>query len=73
MTLALVLGVWGWSAGAGAQAARPNIVVIVADDLSVNAFKALRSKYLPKIKSHLINRGVQFTNAFVSGALCRHV
>jgi arylsulfatase A-like enzyme len=53
-----------------AQAA-PNIVVVMTDDLSVDAMNALLAAgMLPNIKAHLIDRGYTFAESYVTNALC---
>ena len=49
----------------------PNMIVIMLDDLSVDAFRVLlEGGWLPEIQDHLINDGVKFDNAFVTNAEC---
>lgn len=49
----------------------PNVVVIMADDLSVGDLKVALSKgWMPNLKTHLINQGTTFTESFVSYSLC---
>ena len=57
---------------AGVQAQPPmNVVVIVADDLSVDAFEALLdSTHAPNLRDRLVAQGISFTNAFVTNAEC---
>src|ERR687889_305758 len=45
--------------------ARPNIVLILADDMRKDDLK-----FMPKTRSLLKNKGMSFQNAFVSNALC---
>ncbi len=48
----------------------PNLVVIMADDLSNNAFETLRGgSWLPNIQQ-LADQGVSFDNSFVTTPLC---
>src|SRR5215211_4816252 len=68
MTLALLLalGVAGSiPKDAGAPTAKPNIVFILADDMRKDDLK-----YMPKTRSLLRDKGMSFSNAFVSNALC---
>jgi N-acetylglucosamine-6-sulfatase len=62
----LVSGVWG-SAAREAEGAtnKPNIVFILADDMRKDDLK-----YMPKTRSLLGEKGMSFSNAFVSNALC---
>ena len=51
--------------------AHPNIVVVMVDDLSVNEYeKALAKNVWPAIEEYIVDSGTEFTNAFVSTALC---
>jgi arylsulfatase A-like enzyme len=50
---------------------RPNVVVVMTDDLSVGEFEAaLAARILPNIQQHIIDAGTTFSNSFVSSALC---
>ena len=64
-----VLLVSGVSGSAAREAAgdtdKPNIVFILADDMRKDDLK-----YMPKTRSVLRDKGVSFSNAFVSNALC---
>jgi N-acetylglucosamine-6-sulfatase len=62
----LVSGVWG-SAAREAEGAsdKPNIVFILADDMRKDDLR-----YMPKTRSVLGDKGMSFSNAFVSNALC---
>jgi N-acetylglucosamine-6-sulfatase len=53
-----------WAALA-APAERPNIIFILTDDLDAKSIDAM-----PKLKSLLVDRGITFSNFFVSYALC---
>jgi N-acetylglucosamine-6-sulfatase len=56
---------------ASAITSKPNIVVIMADDLDNITFGRLYSKnYLPNIKKYLGDGGIVFTNTFVTTSLC---
>jgi N-acetylglucosamine-6-sulfatase len=61
-----VSGVWGSAAREAVGAtAKPNIVFILADDMRKDDLK-----YMPKTLSVLRDKGMSFSNAFVSNALC---
>jgi N-acetylglucosamine-6-sulfatase len=68
VTLAVLLlsGVWD-SASREAEGAttKPNIVFILADDMRKDDLR-----YMPKTRSVLQDKGMSFSNAFVSNALC---
>jgi N-acetylglucosamine-6-sulfatase len=50
---------------------RPNIVVVMVDDLDSRAFARLLSLgLLPNIQTSVVNRGVSFANSFVTNSLC---
>jgi N-acetylglucosamine-6-sulfatase len=62
----LVSGVWGSAAReAEGATAKPNIVFILADDMRKDDLK-----YMPKTRSALGDKGMSFSNTFVSNALC---
>jgi arylsulfatase A-like enzyme len=66
LAVLLVSGVWGSAAGeAEGTTAKPNIVFILADDMRKDDLK-----YMPKTRSVLGDKGMTFSNAFVSNALC---
>jgi len=44
---------------------RPNIVLILTDDMDLQALP-----YMPYLRRELISRGTSFTNAFVSDSVC---
>ena len=68
VTCFLWTGLW---TGAAAISAQPNIVVIMTDDLSLDAFDALADGgWLPNIQNYLLDGCVRFSNAFVTDALC---
>lgn len=53
------------------QPQRPNVVVIMADDLSVGELnQALSKGWMPNLEMHLVNRGTTFKRSFVSDSLC---
>jgi arylsulfatase A-like enzyme len=76
-TVAVLLALVGLTAagGRGRVAAagatpRPNIVVLLADDLDLGSFEAAeRAGFLPHL-SHLGDTGTRFRESFVSEALC---
>lgn len=50
---------------------RPNIVVIMADDLDVGSVERLLALgMMPHLKRYLIDEGVTFKNSFVTNSLC---
>jgi N-acetylglucosamine-6-sulfatase len=62
----LVSGVWSSAAReAEGATANPNIVFILADDMRRDDLR-----YMPKTRSLLGDKGMSFSNAFVSNALC---
>jgi N-acetylglucosamine-6-sulfatase len=62
----LVSGVWGSAAREAAGAtAKPNIVFILADDMRRDDLR-----FMPKTRSVLGDKGMSFSNAFVSNPLC---
>src|SRR5918993_5537100 len=62
----LVSGVWDSAAReAEGATAKPNIVFILADDMRKDDLK-----YMPKTRSVLGDKGMSFSNAFVSNPLC---
>jgi arylsulfatase A-like enzyme len=66
LAVLLVSGVWGSAAREAVGAtAKPNIVFILADDMRKDDLK-----YMPKTLSILRDKGMYFSNAFVSNALC---
>ena len=44
---------------------KPNIIIILTDDQDVDSMK-----YMPKLNKHLVERGVNFTEAFVTTPVC---
>ncbi len=57
--------------GKAATASRPDIVVIMADDLDVGSLNvALSQGWMPNLKKHIIDQGTTFLNSFVSFSLC---
>src|SRR5918999_5654058 len=62
----LVSGVWDSAAReAEGATAKPNIVFILTDDMRKDDLK-----YMPNTRSELRAKGMSFSNAFVSNALC---
>ncbi len=52
-------------------AVRPNIVVIMADDLDAKSLaRLIASGLMPHLKNVVVDRGVTFTSAYVANALC---
>ena len=50
---------------------RPNIVVIMTDDLDVTTLKEMLDKgWMPNLKKLIIDRGTEFTNSFVTASKC---
>ena len=66
LAVLFVSEVWGSGVReAEGATARPNIVFILADDMRKDDLK-----YMPKTRSLLQDKGMTFSNAFVSNALC---
>jgi arylsulfatase A-like enzyme len=53
------------AAPATAAAARPNIILILTDDMDVS-----HVQYMPQLRRHISDRGVRFTNSFAVGPVC---
>jgi len=50
---------------------KPNIVLILIDDVSVAMIDyALENNLMPNLQQHIIDKGTTFTNSFVSSPLC---
>ena len=50
---------------------RPNIVVIMTDDLDVKTLNVMISQNLmPNLQEFIINNGTEFTNSFVTSPIC---
>jgi len=49
---------------------RPNMILIVTDDLTVQDLNAKSLSHMPNLRSLLIERGTTFENAFVTDSLC---
>ncbi len=68
LALALLAGVVGL---ARPSAAQPNLVVVMADDLSLGAFQAVvDAGLMPHLDQHLVQAGVSFDESFVTTPLC---
>ena len=53
------------------DATRPNVVVVMMDDLDTSVWQtALDRRYLPNIQRHVIDRGTTFEQTFVSLSWC---
>ncbi len=51
--------------------ASPNIVVVMVDDLSKDAFDALvQGEWMPNLKLSVIDQGVDFQNSFITNSQC---
>jgi arylsulfatase A-like enzyme len=61
----LCAGSVGAPAAASAPAKRPNVVVLMTDDQTVESLRVM-----PNVKRLLVNRGAYFENSFVSFSLC---
>lgn len=58
-------------ATAQSEPQKPNVVVIMADDLSVTELEVALSKgWMSNLRTHVINRGTTFSESFVSYSLC---
>ena len=56
---------------ADALISRPNIVVVMADDLDERSLKTMvNAGLMPNLKKHIISKGVTFSNSFVTYPLC---
>ncbi|MCS7092530.1 MAG: sulfatase [Patescibacteria group bacterium] len=48
-----------------------NVIVFMLDDLDVDTFnKAVELNLLPNLKNHVLNRGINFVNAFATDSVC---
>lgn len=53
------------------EKSRPNIIMIMTDDLSQELFDdLLQNDLIPHIKEHIVDRGVNFKNAFITNPVC---
>jgi N-acetylglucosamine-6-sulfatase len=67
-----------WAAGlacalvcSAAAAAKPNVVVIMTDDLDTSVWStALNRGYMPNVQTNLIDKGTTFNNTFVALSTC---
>lgn len=54
-----------------AAGSRPNVLVFMVDDLDEGSFnQLLAANKLPNIKKYLLDKGVRFTNSFVTESIC---
>src|SRR5262249_42492643 len=67
----MLLSLVGWPAGAAETARKPNILVIVADDLGYadTGFQGCKDIPTPNLDA-LAKKGVRCTNGYVSGPYC---
>jgi N-acetylglucosamine-6-sulfatase len=49
---------------------RPNVILILTDDLALNDLNARALRHMPNLESLLIDEGTTFDNAFVTNSLC---
>jgi len=50
---------------------KPNIILIMTDDVSVNMLNImLENKLMPNLQEHFIDKGTTFSNSFVTTSLC---
>jgi len=69
--LIAILACMAAPAAANANAPKPNIVVVMMDDLDTSVWQtALDHGYLPRIQEHVVSRGTTFDEAFVSLSWC---
>ena len=53
------------------MAHRPNIVVIMADDLDVNSLDVMiEAGLMPNLEKYIIEEGITFKNSFVTNSIC---
>jgi len=53
------------------QPQRPNIIVVMADDLETGLTeRLLQNGFMPNLKKHIIEQGITFKNSFVTTSLC---
>ena len=53
------------------QSKRPNVILIMTDDLSVSVIDfLLENNMMPNLQKHFIDNGVTFTNSFVTDPKC---
>lgn len=57
--------------GTEAATTRPNVVIVLADDLDTHSLDRMVSLgMMPRLKSAVIDQGTQFANSFVTTSLC---
>jgi len=50
---------------------RPNIIMIMTDDLDVNTLnQLLKMNWMPNLQKYIIDEGTDFTNSFVTNPVC---
>ena len=50
---------------------RPNILVFMVDDLDVGSLRAMTDAgFMPNLKRHIIDKGMSFTESFVTNSIC---
>ena len=60
-----------FSVSAHAQDTKPNVVVLMTDDLDMSVWEtALALGYLPRIKAEMVDKGTTFTNTFAALSTC---
>ena len=53
------------------SASRPNVVVIMTDDLDVGSMEVLiNSNLMPNLKRYISDQGIKFSESFVTNAVC---
>lgn len=67
----LGVGVFTSPGSAGGPSDRPNLVVIMVDDLDVESLEVLRRRgFMPNLERYVARGGVEFRNSFVTYSLC---
>jgi len=60
-----------FSVSARAQDTKPNVVMLMTDDLDMSVWEtALALGYLPRIKAEMVDKGTTFTNTFAALSTC---
>jgi N-acetylglucosamine-6-sulfatase len=54
----------------GREPKRPNLVLILTDDLSVQDLDSGNLEHMPNLKSELVEKGTSFENSFATNPLC---